>query len=185
MILCVHPNPGMACHFQDQLSFFDDRSCKSWVVAVMTGHGKKQGSSFTSFADISETAQNEEHFSPRVGILYRPYNWFSVYGNYTESFGLNNGRTANNVPLAPEISEQFEAGLKTEWFDGKLTTSLAYFHITKDNILKQTGDVTFETIGAARSQGLEFDLAGQVDGRTYVSLPLMLTPMPVSPKIEV
>ncbi|NOU20666.1 MAG: TonB-dependent receptor [Methyloglobulus sp.] len=148
-------------YFQDQLSFFDDK-------LQILGGGRydwarqKQGSSFTSFADISGTAQNEEHFSPRVGILYRPINWLSVYGNYTESFGLNNGRTANNIPLAPEISEQFEAGLKTEWFDGRLTTSLAYFHITKDNILKQTGDVTFETVGAARSQGIEFDLAGQV-----------------------
>lgn len=148
-------------YFQDQLSFFNDK-------LHLLGGGRydwarqSQGNSMVSFADISDTAQNEEHFSPRVGVLYRPVSWLSVYGNFIESFGLNNGRSGDGVPLAPEIAEQFEAGVKNEWFDGLLTTNLAYFHITKNNILKQTGDVTFETVGAARSQGLEFDLSGRL-----------------------
>jgi iron complex outermembrane receptor protein len=147
-------------YFQDQLSFFDDK-------LHILGGGRydwarqKQGSSFTSY-NITEAAQDVGHFSPRVGILYRPMNWLSVYGNYVESFGLNPGRTDGGTPLAPETAEQFEAGFKTEWFDGLLMTNLAYFHIDKNNIAARISDLNFATIGAARSQGIEFDASGQL-----------------------
>lgn len=147
-------------YFQDQLSFFDDK------VQILGGGRydwarQTQGSSFTSY-DIVQSAQNVEHFSPRVGIVYRPINWLSVYGNYVESFGLNPGRTDGGTPLAAETAEQLEAGFKTEWFDGSLMTNLAYFHIDKNNIAAQISQNTFATIGAARSQGIEFDLSGQL-----------------------
>lgn len=43
-----------------------------------------------------------------------------------------------------------------------MTTNLAYFHLTKTNIAQQTGDTTFDTIGEARSQSIEFDMSGQL-----------------------
>ena len=147
-------------YFQDQLSFFDDK-------LHILGGGRydwarqEQGSSFTSY-NITEAAQDVGHFSPRVGILYHPMNWLSVYGNYVESFGLNPGRTDGGTPLVPETAEQLEAGFKTEWFDGLLMTNLAYFHIDKNNIAARISDLNYATIGAARSQGIEFDASGQL-----------------------
>jgi iron complex outermembrane receptor protein len=52
--------------------------------------------------------------------------------------------------------------LKTEFFDGKLTSNFAYFNIVKQNVLAQVDQNTYSTIGGARSQGLEFDIAGQI-----------------------
>lgn len=94
--------------------------------------------------------------------MYRPYQWLSLYGNWTESFGINNNLSDDGTPLSPETSEQYEAGLKTEWLDGKLRSNLAYFHIAKQNILTQVTETTFATVGEARSQGIELDISGQL-----------------------
>ncbi|SJM90081.1 TonB-dependent siderophore receptor [Crenothrix polyspora] len=145
-------------YFQDQLSFFDDK-------LHILGGGRfdwarqSQGTSFNQ--NITMSTSKDDHFSPRVGILYQPWKWLSVYGNYVESFGINNV-LSTGAPLPPELSEQFEAGVKTEWLDGRLTASLAYFNLTKNNIAKQIDTNRYETIGAARSQGIELDINGQL-----------------------
>jgi iron complex outermembrane receptor protein len=155
-------------YFQDQIAFFDDK------LHIMGGGRydwarQYQGSSTASFDAIDRQHQSDEHFSPRVGVLYRPWSWLSVYGNYVEGFGTNNGRSAGNRPLDPEIAEQFEAGVKTEAFDGQFIASLAYFHIDKTNVLTIVGDNLFDTIGAARSQGIEFDATGRITDELSVT----------------
>ena len=162
-------------YFQDQMSFFGDK-------LQILGGGRfdwarlKQGSSNTaddgnrgftpgtpSFDAIKYAINDENYFSPRVGILYRPWRWLSIYGNRIESFGAQNARSETGAPLKPETAEQYEAGFKTEWFDGRLTTNTAYFHIDKKNVLTlvREGGI-FDTVGAARSQGIELDVAGQL-----------------------
>ncbi|SMF97568.1 iron complex outermembrane recepter protein [Methylomagnum ishizawai] len=148
-------------YFQDQIALLDNK------VQIMGGGRydwarQYQGTSSESFDDIVHNHQSEGHFSPRVGLLYRPWSWLSLYGNYVEGFGVNNGRSADNQPLAPETAEQFEAGLKTETLDGRLMASMAYFHIDKTNVLALVGENVFSTIGAARSQGIEFDSTGRL-----------------------
>lgn len=60
----------------------------------------------------------------------------SLYGSYTENFGGTSlgrvTRTGENLPA--ETAEQWEVGVKTELYDGRLTGSLAYFQLTKQNI---------------------------------------------------
>ncbi|MBK8816138.1 MAG: TonB-dependent receptor [Methylococcaceae bacterium] len=156
-------------YFQDQLSFLDDK-----IQLLLGGRYDwsrlTQGVSFTSFKDIALEARNEDHFSPRVGFVVRPWNWVSWYGSYLQGFGVNNGRTGNGIPLRAETSEQFETGLKFEAFDGKLTSNLAYYHLTKHNLLTQVDDGGISnTIGEARSQGIELDIAGQLtDGLSLI-----------------
>ncbi len=65
--------------------------------------------------------------------------------------------------LPPEISEQYEGGFKTEFFDKRLLTNVAFYHITKQNLAVGTGDfVHGKAIGQARSQGIEVDVTGKV-----------------------
>lgn len=152
-------------YFQDQITL--------WEKLHILGGGRhdwataKNGFSETSLAAIDQSIVNTERFQPRVGIVYQPWNGLSLYGNYVESLGSNNGRSSSNQPFQPEIAEQFEAGIKTEFFDGRLSSTLAYFHIDKKNILTadlSTPDDIFDqvTIGKARSQGIEWDLKGQI-----------------------
>jgi len=176
-------------YFQDQISLFNDKlqilggGRYDWAHLASGSTNSATNSADSngnyngyvpSFSNINLNKQNEGFFSPRVGVLYRPWSWLSVYGNRVEGFGANNGRSESGRPLKPETSEQYEAGFKTEWFDGDLTTNMAYFHIDKKNVLTLAGDgpngPVFGTIGAARSQGIEVDVAGKLtDGLSLIA----------------
>jgi iron complex outermembrane recepter protein len=66
--------------------------------------------------------------------------------------------------LDPTRGRQYEAGVKTEWLKNSLTANLAWFHITKENVL--TTDPAHPGFvlqtGGVRSRGMEFDLLGRV-----------------------
>ena len=158
-------------YFQDQITLFDKLQILGggrydWA-ALATGFSPTSQAEAASQLDTNTV--DAEKFSPRVGILYRPWHWLSVYGNYTESLGSNNSNpSASGLPLAPQTADQFEAGFKTELLDKRLTTSVAYFNINKQNI--QAFDIAnstdslrvFKNIGEANSQGLEIDISGQL-----------------------
>ena len=107
-----------------------------------------------------------EHFSPRIGAVYQPVPWASVYGNYTTSFGLNQGFSSAGQLLPPETAQQVEFGAKMESFSGKLTTTFALFDIEKYNVA--VPDYSSPVVGAEttqgqdRSKGLEFDNTGKI-----------------------
>jgi len=107
---------------------------------------------------------SDDRVSPRGGLLWRPIPEFSIYGSYTENFGANNGRAADNQPLPPETAQQWEVGAKTELLGGRVTGTLAYFDLTKQNIaVPDPTDLTLSTvIGEAESRGVELDIAGEV-----------------------
>lgn len=155
-------------YFQDQIQLLNN--------LFLTGGGRHDWAETgrgDNFADSLSAAQanfsynRTERFSPRVGILYKPLSWLSVFGNFNEAFGTNNGRSADGRPFAPETSSQFEAGIKSEFWDGRLTANLAFYHLEKRNVLtantQTVTDLTDQSaIGAARSRGLEFDLNGKL-----------------------
>jgi iron complex outermembrane receptor protein len=118
----------------------------------------------TAFPSI---IRRDEAFSPRVGVLVQPLPWISVYGNWTTSFGANNGVDANNNPHPPQQAEQFEVGVKTELLDRNLMMTLAFYNLEKTNLLTanlSTPDIPFDTIaiGKQRSKGVEFDAIGKL-----------------------
>ncbi|WP_136465053.1 SusC/RagA family TonB-linked outer membrane protein [Flagellimonas onchidii] len=70
-----------------------------------------------------------------------------------------------NPDLKPERLDEFEVGIETRWWDGRITLDAsAYNRITKDLIIRRpldpaTGfDRTFTNIGEINLQGLEADL---------------------------
>ncbi|HEY8064438.1 MAG TPA: TonB-dependent receptor [Methylosinus sp.] len=151
---------------QDQISFLDDRihvlfgGRYDWAE---TGASKVSTSSAAALA--SYVTNYTQAFSPRVGVVFQPLPWLSLYGNFTQSFGANNGTTTLLIPLAPQKGEQFEGGVKAELLDRRLTLTMAYFDIFKSNIAYADPLNANNTllIGKARSQGFEFDLTGSID----------------------
>jgi iron complex outermembrane receptor protein len=113
----------------------------------------------------SLVSTNDDRVSPRGGVLWRPISWLSVYGSYSESFGASNSlfRT-DGLLLKPQTAQQWEAGAKTEFFDGRLSATFAYFDLKKQNLrIPDPLNPNFSrTIGEAESRGFEFDLAGEV-----------------------
>ncbi len=153
-------------YFQDQIALWDKLHILGGGRYDWTEAGT--GFSETSLAEAQPQTVDTDRFSPRVGLVYQPWPWLSLYGNYVESFGSNNGRPApGEPPFSPEEGTQYEGGLKTEFWDGRLSSTLAFYHLTKTNVL--TADPLSprfqRAIGEARSQGIELDIAGQITDR--------------------
>ena len=106
--------------------------------------------------------------TPRVGLLWQPRKWLSLYSNYTENFGANSGNVYVNdstiKAAGPTGSQQWEVGFKNEFFDGRLRTTFAYYNLTKQNV--QTSDIAHPGFviltGEVRSRGPELDIQGEI-----------------------
>ena len=54
--------------------------------------------------------QTDDAVTPRVGLLWQPQNWLSLYSNYAENFGANPGTGFENKALPPQSAQQWEVG---------------------------------------------------------------------------
>ncbi|MDO9214657.1 MAG: TonB-dependent receptor [Methylococcales bacterium] len=160
-------NQWEGIYFQDQITLWDKLHIMGGGRYDWTETGRGRGGSYSAAtADIANSRRFDSGFSPRVGILYDPIKELSFYGNWTTSFGANNGISATGASFDPQIGEQFEAGIKTSLFNDRLLATLAYYHLTKENLLTpdlSTADTTDSiAIGKQRSQGIELDVTGQI-----------------------
>lgn len=158
-------------YFQDQMRFGDTLHVLVGGRFDNASHGTGSdyvvgGSLATAWSRLA--LRNDKSFSPRVGLLYQPMPWLSLYGNYVESFGTNNGISASGEAFDPQKAKQYEVGVKSELLGGRLIGTLALFDITKTNILTaDPNNPTFRIpIGEARSRGVELDIAGRI-GRNW------------------
>lgn len=131
--------------------------------------GVRYDDSETRFDINNQTANQskDSRVSPRGGLLWRPVEWLSLYGSYTENFGASNYiSNKNGANLAPQTAQQWELGTKTEFWDGRLTASVAYFDLSKQNLPvldpKYMDGIHYQTIGEAESRGVEFEATGEV-----------------------
>jgi iron complex outermembrane receptor protein len=108
----------------------------------------------------------ESALTPRFGLLWRPESWVSFYANYSEGFGPNSATLYPGIPAPPTSAREGEAGVKLEFFDGRLRASADYYDLTKTNI--PTADPSpfhqgFSILtGEARSKGVELDIQGTI-----------------------
>ena len=112
----------------------------------------------------SETTQNDEAWTPRVGIVYQPLPELALYTSYSQSFTPSTATTSAGDPLEPERGEGFEVGIKTELLDGNLLATLAYFDINRQNVATPDPNDPFSSIatGEQRSRGVELDVVGEI-----------------------
>lgn len=115
-----------------------------------------------------ETTEKDHRLSPRVGLLWQARPWLSLYGSYTENFGISNGffdpGDGIKRPLPSQSAKQWETGVKTEFFDGRLRTTVAYFQLTKTNLAvpDPTNPILQKALGEAETRGIELDVTGEI-----------------------
>ena len=119
--------------------------------------------------DVNVPKWGEHAFSPRVGVLFEMAPWASPFADWSRSFGVNNGVDPLGRQLPPELAEQWEAGLKGQFFDKNLTATLAFYQLTKHNIATAVpGSLTTSIVGNVRSRGIELDVSGRVNDNLSV-----------------
>lgn len=126
----------------------------------------RAGTTTEAEANLPAQSRTNRRFSPRIGLLYELTPWLAIYGNYVTSLGTSNGITAEGQVVSPEIGKQREVGFKADLFDHRLNATLAFYHLTKNNVLTRdlaSGDpFAVIPVGEQRSRGIEFDLVGRV-----------------------
>jgi iron complex outermembrane receptor protein len=120
----------------------------------------------------TENSPEHDHaLTPRVGILWRPINWLSLYASYTENFGATNASLTDwqGKPLKPEGADQYEIGAKTELLNGRASFTVALFDLTKNNVAANdlahpngSGGFYPTTVGQIESKGVEVTLQGEI-----------------------
>ena len=71
---------------------------------------------------------------PYAGVIYDLNENISAYASYTEIFlPQSYYRDRDNKMLEPDEGTNYELGLKGEFYDGRLNSSLAYFEVHQDN----------------------------------------------------
>ena len=110
------------------------------------------------------SSQQHDALTQRAGLLYQLTPSVGLFANASTSFKPNNGLDSGDRPFDPEQGIGYEAGLKLELFDQRLSATLAAFHLTKENVLTADPlDPGFQSAaGEARSQGFDLQLSGQL-----------------------
>ncbi|MBD3883990.1 TonB-dependent siderophore receptor [Phormidium tenue FACHB-886] len=154
----------LGIYLQDQIDIFDNLI----LVAGLRYESVEQRINNVPalFYSGGGLTQYDDALTPQVGIVYQPIENLSLYASYSQSFTPNVDEVAaDGNPLEPERGEGFEVGVKAELFDNLLVT-LAYFDITKQNVATQ--DPNFPGLnvsvatGEQQSQGIEFDVVGEI-----------------------
>ncbi|MEM6838975.1 MAG: TonB-dependent siderophore receptor [Cyanobacteria bacterium P01_C01_bin.120] len=114
-------------------------------------------------ADPAPIESSDSAFSPRIGVVFKPIEDLSFYASYTESFNPVIGRGETGEIFTPERGNQFEVGIKADIND-RLSATLAYYQLRRTNVLTQDpSNPGFQVqVGEQASDGIEFDLAGEL-----------------------
>lgn len=105
---------------------------------------------------------------PYVGVIYDLTDNLSAYASYTSIFKPQSLRDLNARTLDPLDGDSYEAGLKAEFFDGRLNASLAYFEIQQNNYgeavgtVPGTGEIAYQAVQGVRTKGYEAEISGQL-----------------------
>ena len=115
----------------------------------------------------------DNKWSPRVGLLYQPRTWSTLYLSYSRNFdpsGESLNLAANNAELAPERTQNYEGGAKFSSFGDKLITTAAVYDLNRNNIKTPNPADPSQLLltGEQRTLGASLSFQGSVTQRWMV-----------------
>lgn len=118
-------------------------------------------------------AYNQTAWSPKLGLVYQVVkDQVSVFANYMNGFQNSPPATqpdATKLILDPVYAVQYEAGVKVEAFNKKLSTTLSYYNITIDNAVRYDSNGFAFQDGVQKSKGFDFELiANPINGLNII-----------------
>lgn len=129
------------------------------------------GARYTQWStDGSSGNVGKNNMTPYAGLVYDIDETWSAYASYTSIFQPQTWRDRDGRYLSPVTGKNYETGLKSDWYDGRLTATFALFRIEQENAAQADGDnfvngsseqAYYATKGAV-SKGAEFELNGAV-----------------------
>jgi iron complex outermembrane receptor protein len=129
--------------------------------------------------NTSAGSTDNSNLSGRAVIQYEPTDDIMFYGSYTRGYKgpavdvfFNHTAPNNAVPISEELSDSFEIGLKSQFWDRRIQLNLAAFTVEYDgfqanNFIVVNGSTVsnLTNAGTVKSEGFEADLVvAPIDG---------------------
>ena len=133
----------------------------------------------------SDFSDSWEEPTWRVGANFHLNDDIMVYGSYTEGFksggftgagagnfdgeGNPTGEESVKIPYEPEFTESWEAGLRSQWLNNRVTANITYFNVEYKDLqyllLNATGggfQFNAGNIGYAKNDGVETEFSFRI-----------------------
>ena len=161
-----------AVYVQDQL-----RLNEQWQLLAGLRYDTFDIESTNQLKNLTED-RDSHSTSPRFGIVWTPLQNHSFYASWSKTFspvgggliGITPGAAGNSNDLSPELTKQKEIGVKSDWLDDRLSTTLAVYDLELYN--RRTSDPNDPTLtvmtGLQRSRGVELTATGKLVGNWYM-----------------
>lgn len=116
--------------------------------------------------------ENNDAWNPSFGILVSPIENVNVFGSYTNTTSLRgaNNKKQDGSVIGPQKTNQFEAGIKSDWFNERLRFNVTYFNINTANLSYEVLNQNFqsynpriyELAGNLKRSGVEIEAIGRI-----------------------
>ncbi|MEZ7506670.1 TonB-dependent siderophore receptor [Flavobacterium sp. Arc2] len=113
----------------------------------------------------------DQAFTPKLGLVYQPTQDIALFASYSNSFTPNSGTTVDLKVIKPSLIDQYEVGIKKDFWNGILSTNVTLYQIENSNLAQTAelrADGTFNTdssikvlSGATKSKGVELDITAR------------------------
>jgi iron complex outermembrane receptor protein len=159
-------------YVQDQLRLNDQ-----WQLLGGVRYDRFEVETTNQLRNLTER-RDSHSTSPRAGVVWTPVPDHSFYASWTKTFsptgggliGITPGAAGNTNELSPEMTRQKEIGVKSDWLDQRLSTTLSIYELELYN--RRTGDPenpgSVLLSGLQRSRGIELTTTGRVTGNWYM-----------------
>ena len=162
----------MGYYVQDQLQLLNDKLRITLAGRYTTVNQNDYGTKYKG-----------KKLTPRIGASYSIDKTTSVYGLYDQAFVPQAGYDSLKMrSFIPVTGNNIEFGFKRDWLDGRRNTTLAAYQIIKNNVATAvSGRPNAQTqLGQTKTQGVEFDLRGQLAKGLDVTLNYAYTDAKIS-----
>jgi iron complex outermembrane receptor protein len=149
---------ALGLYVQDEISLLDS------LILVLSGRFDIVDQRVENYLNrANDTTQQNDAFSPQVGIVYKPIEPISIYASFARSFQPITGTTLEGNLFQPEWGSQYEISIKADIHE-KLSGTLAFYDLTRSNVTTPDPRNTRFSIqtGEQNSQGIELDIAGEI-----------------------
>ncbi|MFM4856550.1 TonB-dependent receptor [Aeromonas hydrophila] len=164
-----HKVRGYGLYVQDQLSLGNWR--------LLAGLRRDDFTVTSRRNDLNkEETVSVTSLSPRLGLVWNPIEEHAFYASYSKTFtpvggeliGITPGDKNNN--LDPQHTRLYEGGVKSDWLDGRLATTLSLYRLEMYN--KRSKDPLDPTkvilTGLQRTEGIELSARAQLTDELYL-----------------
>ena len=140
------------------------------IVKLLIGLRQEWFTETLNKETTKEISRQTSAFIPRVGLVVEASENINLYSTWVKGFQPQGANIQSDPdryggPFDYMKSELYEVGLKTEWFNKRLSATLAVFKITQENSLEQSpkaGKADWRVPVDEESNGFELDVAGEI-----------------------